>query len=386
MQKQVVRWKFSQFIVFFAFFIGVFASSPVWAWNELRNYKLGQWDFEVNAKYFTATSNYSRAGNQFQSLASGYSYTLYDFNLGGRWTPTTRWGIYSFAQVSSSQSRDLLLTRNNSGLNQIVAGADYLLFKAWANFISDVSVSFPFHRIDTGSNDVLISEGDIELTARMILQTKISIFDAFGFLGFTYRDEGRSSLLPYGTGAELDFHSWFLGADVCGYQTVLNDQYSGSPDTRELFATAKDGSTLRFYSVNPSILESNFWWRWSPGQSFSFQLGGGMTLTGTSTAGGWNIASALNYRFQTQQNPYSTPVERRKETELNRFHEETNDGVDQQLFQAPSPPPTPPVKKPGLTPEQRHQQIQKDLDKTEMKIELKPRKKKVRPPDDPNAQ
>jgi hypothetical protein len=64
-------------------------------------------------------------------------------------------------------------------------------------------------------------------------------------------------------------------------------------------------------------------------------------------------------------------------TKVNKFQEDTNDGVDQRIFRrkALSPKPKP---KPKATPAD-DDAIQQQLDDTEMQIELKSNKRKKQP-------
>ena len=86
----------------------------------------------------------------------------------------------------------------------------------------------------------------------------------------------------------------------------------------------------------------------------------------------------MNYTLDAPKTNFeSAPLA--QEPEL-QFKEETNDGVDQNLFVAPPPPkpkPKPkPRPKPTPDPAVERKKLQKELDQTEMSIELRSNKKK----------
>ena len=128
------------------------------------------------------------------------------------------------------------------------------------------------------------------------------------------------------------------------------------------------------YGAGPrSILEANAWVRGQMTDTLTMKLGGGASITGASTSAGWNVVAALTYFFEPANRPGFRPSSARDE-ETSKFREETQDGVNQELFEAPRPPP-PPL---PPSPEEQRKKLQKELDKTEMQIELKKAKPKRR--------
>lgn len=344
-----------------------------------RTYLHHSWQFDLQTTYYQATANYTKDGGKFDSLPSGYGYQLLDFDMGARWIPLTNWGVYASTRVSNAESKDLITTRRNSSFTQAVLGTDYLMNSSSRKYelIPDFSLTLPMERIDTQSDEVLNREGAIEATARLISRAHWGRFSPFAFIGFTYRDEDRSSLLPYGLGSELQFTGWALGGEIRGYETVIKDKYTNDRIKREVIAP-QNGGALHYYAVDPSLLETNIWMRTRFMESWSFKFGGGTSLTGAATSAGWNVFAGLSYSFQpsSSQAP-SYPL--KKEEDPIRFKEETNDGVNQDLFRPPPPPEPPPeVKTPSKTKaEDPKKKLQKELEQTEFQIELKrPKRRK----------
>lgn len=362
----------------FSLLAGIFVSSQAAAQVPLfdepgRTYKKSAFELSFQTTYYEANANYTKTGGEYVSLIDGYGYNLLSFDFGFRWVPVNNWGVYASTQVANASSDDLRNTRQNSSFTHALLGTDFVL-ASWKRFeiVPDFSLIIPYERIDATEDYVLNHEGAVEGTARVMATAKFGSFKPFGFVGFTYRDEGRSSLMPYGAGMELEFATWSLVGEVRGYQTVVKDKYTSEPLRREVVAP-KNGGALRFFAIDPSLLEANGWIRKNFG-GLGIKLGGGASITGANTAAGWNVIAGLSYQFGTAKTPKSIHHPPPKE-EATQFREETEDGVDQSLFQPPPPPP------PQADPAER-QKIQNEQNQGDFQIELKrtkPTKKKRRP-------
>jgi hypothetical protein len=363
-------------------FLSAFASSIVFSTTALaqfpmhdearREYQQGIWQFDLQSTYYKATANYTRAGGQYNNLASGYGYQTLDFDFGTRWTPRKNWGIYASSRVANAESTDPLSTRRNSTFTQVVLGSDFVVYaKRNYQIAPDFSVTLPLERVQVQTDEVTNREGAIEISGQMVGRVTWGQWHPFTFAGFTWRDEDRSALVPFGLGVERDFQQWSLGAELRGYQTAIKDKYSNDPLKREALAV-KNGTALRYYSVDPSLLETNFWMRKDLGESWDLKLGGGASITGQSTSAGWNLVAGITYFFNAAERTRTRRQDITVEETPSSFQEEINDGVDQNLFRLI--PANPPAENPA---DQQKKKMQKDLDQTEFQIELKrPGKKK----------
>lgn len=350
-----------------------------------RKFKQGYWNFSTQVNYFQATANYSKDGGQFSSLAAGYSYRLITTDIGAHYGMNPKTNAYFSTQIANAESKDLTTTRTNSSLTQGVFGFDHLYKQTDSyEFIPDIFLILPAQRVDPNKDEVNNSEGAIELTTRLIVRAHWKALHPFAFAGFTYRDEDRSNLLPYGAGAEIAMGSNLLGGEVRGYQTVTNDKYYNDTNKRQA-AAVHNGGSLKFYSVDQSLLETNFWLRTQGKTDWNWKFGGGTTITGASSAAGWNVFAGISIGIDganaNLDRPSSLRIRPQKPLdEVDRFQEETTDGVNQHYFKKPAPQPPKQAPKPSSKTKtnttQQNSNIQSELDQTEFQIELKKKKKK----------
>jgi hypothetical protein len=343
------------------------------------------WEFELFANDIETGSNYLKSGDSFQSLPSGYSYRLMNFDFGVRWAPTNIWSIYAESRLGVAESHDPIQTRNNSEFNRALLGSDFILLKGPITLIPDFQVIYPIVPHDSNSNKVETSEGDTEVIGRLLVRMDLKRLRNVGSLGVNYRDGGRAALLLYGIGSEYDFNGWLLGGELKGFSTIVQDQYTTNSGNREFNSSRVNGQSSIFNSVNPSLLSGSVWYHFESVTS-DFHLGIGSTIMGTNTAQGIEIFGRWIFRLPGNATKFS----KARRSDLERFREDSRDEVDQNMFKKPEPEPEIEVA-PEPTPAPRHsptptpvpvrkddsqQKLQKELNQTEQQFEIKLKKAK----------
>lgn len=372
---------------FFLLFSGVilFSTFSHAFYHELKYYPQKVWDFDFKGEYFSTDSNYSSSGGVYNALPAGNYYRSYDFNFSARTTiPKKNWALYADSQLSAAESKGSSGTRTNSGITHLRVGTDYIMYEDSFALIPDFSFLYPFTKNEFNGDSVAINEGAIELSARLLAQTKLKYFKLGGFAGVTYRDSGRSSLIPYGAILEMQLTKWTFGGNLQGYTSANYDSDSANSGSRDAWFLRTNGGSKKNAAVNPMLMESNLWAQVRTTKNLNFMFGLGFTLNGANTSNSWNIMGGLSYRLpieETNPDPNNllpdTPPKKVKKSDLDRFEEETTDGVDQTLFELS---PTTEIKNEPLLeeapPKNNPKNLQNELDKTEMQIELKSIKKK----------
>ena len=336
------------------------------AFDDIKFYPQKIWDFEITSRYLSTTSNFSSAGGSYVSLPSGWSYTLEDFNFAIRTTvPGSNWAIWGDTQMSAAQSKTSMQTLSASGLTHGRIGTDFILYQDAFSIIPELSLLYP---ITTNSfsnySTPALSDGVMTISGKLYLQFNFSNLWVEGFSGYVYRDQGRAALIPYGVVAEFRFNSWAIGGNVQGFSSASNDTNSTNPAIQNLWITSVNAGSDLFDAINPQLLETNAWVRFNLGKSFAIFGGGGATLNGANMSNYWNAQAGIEYRMGA-----SEPRRSRPRSDVERFNEETSDGVDQSLFKNNTP--AVPAQKPRVNKNTSPKNLQKELDNTEMQIDMK---------------
>ncbi|MFN7825574.1 MAG: hypothetical protein ACK5P6_09455 [Pseudobdellovibrionaceae bacterium] len=350
-------------------------SSVAMAWDEYRGYAPGVIDLEFASQYFASDANYTKSGGSFERLPAGYSFSVFTTDLGARYSLSKRWAAYFKSQVAYSQSQDPTTQRTNSSFTSATFGTDWLMIEKqnW-ELMPEFSFLTPLEKTNLNDNKVLNSEGASEFMGRLVGRLATGSFVHFGYFGYKHRGEGLAGLGLFGLGSEYNHPHFAIGADLTGYSTLYDDEKTDSPADRQP-AYNLSGLSRRFNAINPELLETRVWYRADAGGKWGFQIGGGTTITGKTTAAGWNVFGVLNYRLQGPK-IFSSPKPQRPTTpDTEKFKEEADDGVDQSLFVLPKPKPA--AKAPSKK-SPRGSTLQEQLDQTEMQIELRSLRKRPR--------
>lgn len=360
-------------------FVGVlFISMPGLALDNYKQFTRDQWDFELASQFFYSQANYGSFGTSTQNLPGSNHYQLLDMTFESRYMPQPTWSMFVLGNIGNAESNDAIAKRSNSSFSQVAAGFDFLVYSDAFQLVPEILLIIPFEKVDSASDTVLNSEGVIELHTRLIAQKEFESWRAYGWLGFNYRGDGRSFLLPYGLGAQLKFDKVNWGAEVFGYQSISTDT-SENMALRTGYINGVNAGSMKFYSVEPSLVDSQLYMTWLVSKKWTVQVNGGMTVAGENIASGFHVGGFLRYSFDmtegyTQPNEYFTPTKSESPAELSSekkvkyFREDVSDGVNQKIFKAVLTP------KPKVV----NSEMQQQLNKTEFKVELKSKKIKKR--------
>lgn len=372
-------------------FLSLFLLSPaVLAFDNYKEFKRDRWDFELGSELFYSEANYVNMGSSTQKLTSGSHFQLLDVNLSTRYMPRRDWSLFAMGTISNAESKDSISTRTNSSFSQALLGFDFMMYNDWLQMVPEVAALIPFEKVDKTSDKVLNSEGVYQAWARLNLQKELGAWRFYGWAGFNYRGEGRSYLMPWGFGIQSKWSAWNLGAEIFGAQSITDDSDSSNKIARQTLVNTVDAGSYKFYYPNPSVIDSRVFLNWNVSPKWSLQVNGGTTLAGENTAAGYHVGGFVRYSYDLSQG-YSAPgveldqssvprgksnmylhpdVDLSSDKKVNKFREETSDGVDQTIFQAK------PTQRPKPTQNTVDEELQKQMDAAEIQIELKQDKRK----------
>ncbi|MNL00508.1 hypothetical protein D3C87_1209430 [compost metagenome] len=260
--------------------------------------------------------------------------------------------------IGNSESDNTIAKRTNSTFNEIMAGIDFVAYSELFELVPEFGLVVPFEKVDLNSDSSLNSEGVFQLWGRLIAQKDFtSQMRGYGWAGIQYRGEGRSFLVPWGLGMQFKLPRIRLGGELYGSQSISDDKDKGDTNaelTRAAYINQVDAGSLKFYSINPSLIDTSAYAIFLMTPKWSLQVNGGMTVAGANAAAGFHIGGYLRYSFDMTEGyaekPYvpvetAVPLERSNmykpedtsissEKKVKKFKEDTNDGVSQEAFKA----------------------------------------------------
>ncbi len=348
----------------------------------------------VSTDFYSTNENFD-SNSSVAGLNSGHSYLLIDIPFGIRYAIAPLWSFEAELKASYAQSKssDVFTggERTNSEINEARFSTDMLVETNGFDLIPEFEVIFPLKKNSASTDTVMINEGVQQMTGKLHLQTEFGQSDFFSYIGYQIRDSGRSDLVPWSVGMGWNRQGSLLGFRVFGFQSISDDTDKANPFTREALNNKVNGGSLKFYSVNPSVISTEALWFFKLQKQWQFQFNLGLDLAGQRYSKG--LFGGLNLVLDWGEKQRSLRQRPRKEIQQPQgsgfaiepetidFKEDTNESSDQNYFK---PPPAPRVRELRSTPIRKKsrtrvspsdQQIQEQMDDVEMQIELKRKKK-----------
>lgn len=345
------------------------------SFNKLKNYEPRTFEIGAGTTYLDTSANFNGDGNKVDLFGSN-KYTLFTSFVTSRYVFPGLWSVSATANVSNAESKNSDFVRTNSTFSQLSLTADYMVYRGFMDFIPELTFSYSLDPIEKNQDTVMTNEGVMELIAMLKAQNSYSWFSYYLGCGFNYRNE-RSGLFPWNVGGGVRWGQSFVGIEVSGFQSVMDDPDKGTLESPRYSLIQKvNGGSYRFYSVNPSetkaslnidlgfsrgIVLKSFVATSLVGQNFSSGLYAGLGIT------------LLFDAFSKKQPDFHESIQEEK------YKIQTEDGVDQNLFQKEPEIPKAPVRSDQKPKEVlSDNDLQSQLDEAEMTIKLKSNKKKKR--------
>jgi len=350
--------------------------------------RAGRIEGRATYSYFSTESNYSARGASGLVRNGSLTHMQGDFTATYDWQPD--WRFAAGFNVAWVESDDGLFTRSNSGLNEGFASVQKWYESGPFDIAPQGDFVFPFWRVDEASDEALIGEGVMRLRAGSWFFWPLGTYKPFGYLGFEYRDGGRSFLLPYEVGIKFKLPMFWIQGSFRGFESVMDDADVDNQLIRENYLKKVNAGSLRFYPVNPSASEVSAEAGTQFG-SWGAHVGFAITVNGNNFSDGWTGYGGISWSPAPASRKHDDGFSIRKE----RYDEDLFDGggrkdpefIEDPDFQEPVRPRAtpPPAEEAPMAPPL----IPTDLDPgssqpVEMQLELRrvpPKKKKpVRKP------
>ncbi len=345
------------------------SGEPVLALENVKSFRKGMWDVSLDSQYYRTDSNLSEFSSRDSLPGSNY-YQLIDLTLGTRYVSTEDFALYGTGNLGIAESSGAGEVRSNGSLNQFSLGAEYKVYDGYLNVITELQLIYPIDHYTGDTNDVMNGEGVNQTLMKVYLQKRSGNTIGFSYLGFDYRNGGRSHLMPWGIGGEHYVPGWAYGGEVYGFQSITHDQDVDNTLSRRVTAVRIAGGSQKFYSVDPSMLAASLYFKTDIAQNWRLKMGFGIELAGNNYAGGYyafagitirnNFGSWLEKKTGRRNSSYIyTPLSTEKDIE--KFEHEINDPTLQKHFR-PEPSQKDSYKAPGPYKEQEDPKFNAPVD------------------------
>jgi hypothetical protein len=146
--------------------------------------------------------------------------------------------------------------------------------------------TFALNTFKDTTDDVISGEGAHNVYAGAKFSQSLSIIELFTTLHVQWYSDGRSTRLPWRVGSVLHWGSLKLLGSVFGFQSILDDESTDTPTDRTNVTNRVNGGSLRYYAVNPSVVDTQVGVAWQPYHDLYFELGMTKTINGDSFSEG----------------------------------------------------------------------------------------------------
>lgn len=309
-----------------------------------KPFAAGRFDSYLGAEYFSSSANYDSNGTK-QNLITGASFSNISTEMSARYLFWDKFGIYTGLLFNNVQTSNGIRDRANSALAYYSFGADLQVFHSynWSVYI-DGNYKMANEEINITGDDAIASDGANEAIISGVVIYQNEPWRMFGKVGYDYRTEGLSSLVRYGIGGDYAFGSFKLGLDLTGYSTVQDDEKTATSIDRDLVTTRVNGGSRRYYAVNPNSLDAQLYGIYNFGKDFAVKVYAGNTVMGSNSAEGYTAGVTLNWGFGMTKKAIKSedvPNSSNLPDDEAGFKVDTNDGVDQGIFQKSQSAPAP---------------------------------------------
>jgi hypothetical protein len=314
------------------------------AQDAYKPFVAGRFDSYLGADYFSTNANYDSNGSK-QNLISGASLTNISTETGIRYLFLDKLGISTAITFNNVSTNNGVQSRSKTDLTYYSLGADLEIYNTYSwSFYLDGVYKIANEQIDLTSDDAIASDAASEALVSGVATFQNEDWRFYGKVGYGYRTEGLSGLLRYGIGGDYALGNFKIGLNFPGYTSVQDDEKTDTPIQRDVITTKVNAGSRRYYAINPNLLEGQLYATYNWSKDFQVKIYGGSTITGSNSAEGITGGFSLNWGFgPTKKNFRSKDVPNNSNFDDNDqgFKVDTNDGVNQEIFQKPQTAPTP---------------------------------------------
>ncbi|NQY99548.1 MAG: hypothetical protein HRT45_02640 [Bdellovibrionales bacterium] len=258
-----------------------------------------QMQFSAVTQYFSSTANYDDQGGAFEQLDDEHSFSEINTRLRGSYDIAPVWRLTTGARINFVTSQDENEVRTNSELNEVSLGLVYApVYTLSQRLYLEARGVLALNTIDpVAGDDAINGEAANQALIGARYGYLFSRFELLGSLHYQFLTEGRSARIPYSAGARLMFSDFSVFGSVFGFFSNTFDEFSDNPKERTDVTDRLNAGSLRYYAVDPSLLNSQISFDVALSKKANLMIGVTKTLNGLNAAEGIGIVAGLEFRW-----------------------------------------------------------------------------------------
>lgn len=286
----------------------------------------GNLHLEFSETYFTSEENLSSQGGGFNSLPNSGKFSEFQGKLGFDWDLTSHFRLRSHFDFSFVQTKTSNYSRENSHPDKVGIGAEYWHVIGQTPLILYTEGAFPVFKPDLNSVDAFGADGAATVDFGLYTRPRVGNFTGNFGIGYQWRNEGLSHLLPWNLGMSLNFDVGQVGGGLRGFHTLVKDSSSSTEKTKRSNAINNgQAGSLLYLSTDPEVQQLFIDSRWGIFKSLDFSTDFAYDLNGKSYARGFYLGFAFHWMIDThslsngahdrsKNNDFQIPKERYRES------------------------------------------------------------------------
>ncbi len=359
--------------LFFTLITATAGWMPGWAWSEplhpARMHQPGRWASSLGLDYFRSNANFDNDWGSFERLPAGGYYQNFLFRYQTQYDLSPHWSLKGSLGLATAQSFDGTFSRRNGEFTEAGVGTGLAWMFPLFEVFPEIWLHYPFQRVAFNTDETLVGEGAMLLTPSLWFRVDFRPWlKPIGRVGWRYRDEGRSSLLLWDLGAHLHFGAWTHRIFLSGQHSVTDDDFVMTPNVRNQVTQNVSGSSMRYFSVNPSLLELQLRFDYALSPDLFVGAGGVYTLDGVNSAQGYSLLAHLSWDIHRKKPTRGSGPAQRHQQDPRRFQADPA-GYDDRLFQ---PPPSPELEEQRRREQILRQRRQQQLEEQRQRLRSRP--------------
>ncbi len=316
-------------------------------------YKEGRWLLKAKESYFSTKSNFDKNGVS-KELPNSQSLTILTTSISATYDLYDTVSAFAIFDMVYGRSVGYDFSRTRFTPTDLKLGGDFLLLSTFADVVPEVMVTIPLVSISSTTDEMIPSEGTYEIRAGSYISKHFDWLSTYAYLGYASRGDGRSSLLPYELQFLKLFESFQVSFGIWGSESITDDENTSNPAARNSTTVRVNGSSLKFYAINPSVTEVGGSVGFGVGADMFARLGYSHTILGANTAYGDTFWASLSYSFggsprvyhrETKKHQEKIEEKKKKEFKPESYEEESvfDEAVQVLQKEEVGPAPAPPV-------------------------------------------